>query len=322
MRVLVSGATGFLGGHLVRRLHIEGHAVCALGRNPVRLAELTPFADRILQHDLAAPVCAPNLELDAIVHTAALSSPWGAREAFERANVDGTRHMIELARSSGARRFILISSPSVYFRFADQEALSESSPLPGPVNAYAATKRQAEMLVEAADDLDAVILRPRGLYGKGDTALLPRLLNAASKGPLPLLRDGVAATDLTHVDDVVSAIMAALNAASGLPQRVFNISGGVALPVREVAEAAARRCGLTPKWQRLPLGPVLAAVRATEFGCALLPGRPEPRVTAYGVGLFAYRQTLDLSAARDWLNWQPRIDFQTGLDLTFQADAA
>ena len=322
MRVLVTGATGFLGGHLVRRLHADGHSVLALGRDPERLAALRPNTDQLIQHDLTGPGALRDMEADAVVHAAALSSPWGRRTDFERANVDGTCRIIALARASGARRLVLVSSPSVYFRFADQENLREDSPIPKPVNAYAATKRKAERLVEDATDLDPIILRPRGLYGRGDTALLPRLLQAAAKGPLPLMRDGAAATDLTHVDDVASAILAALQAPADLPQRIFNISGGVALPVCEVAEAAASRCGITPRWHRLPVGPVLAAARLAETTCRLLPGRPEPRVTAYGVGLFAYRQTLDLSAARQWLDWEPQIDFQTGLDLTFAAEAA
>lgn len=322
MRVLVTGATGFLGGHLVRRLHADGHSVLALGRDPERLAGLRAHADQIIQHDLTGPDLPRDIEADAVVHAAALSSPWGRWTDFERANVHGTHRVIGLARASGARRLVLVSSPSVYFRFADQENLREDSPLPKPVNAYAATKRQAERLVEEATDLDPIILRPRGLYGRGDTALLPRLLQAAAKGPLPLMRDGAAATDLTHVDDVASAILAALQAPADLPQRIFNISGGVALPVRDVAEAAASRCGITPRWRRLPVGPVLAAARLAETACSLLPGRPEPRVTAYGVGLFAYRQTLDLSAARQWLDWAPQIDFQTGLDLTFATETA
>ncbi|MAK63915.1 MAG: 3-beta hydroxysteroid dehydrogenase [Maricaulis sp.] len=322
MKILVSGATGFLGGHLVRHLARRGDEVIALGRDREKLETLRPFCSGLTACDLARPVEVSWPGIDAVVHAAALSSPWGRHDAFRRANIDGTRHMIELARASGARRFVLISSPSVYFRFADQYDVAESTPLPKPVNAYAATKRQAELLTLAATDLDPVILRPRGLYGRGDTALLPRLRKAALSGPLPLLRGGRAATDLTHIDDVVSAVLAALSAPTDLPQRVFNISGGEALPVRRIAEAAARRSGITPRWRSLPITPVLAAARLSEMVCRTLPGSPEPRATAYGVGLFAYHQTLDLSAARTWLDWRPQVDFETGLDRTFAAEAA
>ncbi len=245
----------------------------------------------------------------------------GPEQAFQRANVDGTRHVLASARASGARRFVHISTPSVYFRFTDQLDVREDLPLGEPVNSYARTKRQAERLVLAETTLDPILLRPRGLYGAGDTALLPRLLKAAASRALPLLRDGAAVTDLTHVDDVVSAVEAALDLPpmpnAGPERRVFNISGGQPLPIREIVEAAAVRTGLSIRWRPLPVSLALGAARVSETICRLLPNRPEPPVTAYGIGIFAFSQTLDLSAARDTLGWSPRIDFQTGLERTF-----
>ncbi|WP_291844562.1 NAD(P)-dependent oxidoreductase [Maricaulis sp.] len=322
MRVLVTGATGFLGHHLVRALLARGDTVIALGRNPAQLAALAGRGCETLAHDLAAGAPRVDGPLDACIHAAALSSPWGSEQAFRQANVDGTRHVLATARATGVRRFVHISSPSVYFRFADQLAVPEDLPLPDPVNAYARTKRIAETLVLDATDLDPVILRPRGLYGAGDTALLPRLMRAAARGPLPLMREGSAMTDLTHVEDVVSACLAALGAAPAPDRRVFNISGGQPMAIRQIVEAAAARQGVSVRWRSLPVPFVLAAARMAEAACAILPGRPEPPVTAYGVGLFAYSQTLDLTAARDRLGWQPQIDFEAGLDRTFAGMAA
>ncbi|RKR03218.1 NAD-dependent epimerase/dehydratase family protein [Maricaulis maris] len=322
MRVLVTGATGFLGQHLTRALRARGNEVVALGRDRAKLDQLSRLGCEPLAHDLASGPPQLTGSLDACVHAAALSSPWGTDTAFRRANIDGTRHALALARSAGVKRFVQISSPSVYFRFADQIAVAETSGLPDPVNAYARTKRAAEDLVLDAAELDPVILRPRGLYGAGDTALLPRLLRAAERGPLPLMRGGGAVTDLTHVEDVVSAILTALDAPPRPAQRLFNISGGQALAIREIVESAAARHGVTVRWRALPVPLVLAAARMAETGCARLPGRPEPPVTAYGVGLFAFSQTLDLSAARKVLGWQPQIGFSEGLDRTFAGVAA
>jgi nucleoside-diphosphate-sugar epimerase len=209
-----------------------------------------------------------------------------------------------------------ISSPSVYFRFADQEEIPEDTILPPPVNAYAATKAASETLVLAEPSLDPVILRPRGLYGPGDTALLPRLLRAARQRPLPLMRGGNAATDLTYIDDVVNAVLAAMDALSPAA-RVFNISGGQALSIRSVAEQAAAKAGIEVRWRSLPWSAVQAVTRLNEALHAALPGRPEPAVTAYSAGLFAFRQTLDISRACDQLGWQPRITFEDGLERTF-----
>ncbi len=307
MRGAVTGATGFLGGHLVRRLLAEGHEVIAVVRDPAKAAGL---GAQLLVGDLTRPI-ETDLTADAFVHAAALSSTWGPRADFVAANVTGTDTAVALARRMGVRRFVHISSPSLYFRFADQLGVREDDPLPPPVNAYAESKRLAEVRVLAAPDLNPVILRPRGIYGRGDTALLPRLVRAARRGPLPLLRAGQAVTDITHVDDVVAAIVAAL--ATPTPPVAINISGGQALPIRDVAEAACAHAGVPVRWRALPTSLAFAGVRLLEAACALWPGRPEPVATAYSLGIFAYSQTLDISRAAELLGWRPQVSFAEGL---------
>lgn len=315
--IAITGATGFLGGVLCRRLLARGQPVLALGRDPGKLAALEALGAQTLAHDLAHGAPPPPRPLQATVHCAALSSAWGRRRDFQAANVEGTRAALAFSRSAGAARFVHISTPSLYFRFQDQAALREDTRLPQPVNAYAATKRAAEALVQAETGMDTVILRPRGLYGEGDTALLPRLLRAARSGPLPLVRGGRAETDLTHVDDVVDAVLAALEAPAGMAQRVFNISGGEAIPVRRIAETAAGCAGISIRWRTMPAPVLFAAARILESAARLIPHQPEPRLTAYGAGLFAYTQTLDISAARAHLGWTPEIPFEEGLARTF-----
>ena len=319
---IVTGATGFLGGAMARRLLAAGEPVIAVGRNREKLAGLARLGATPLDLDLVhSPIPQTLPPASHLVHCAALSSPWGARSAFEAANIHGTQRAMGLASAAGVRRFVHISSPSVYFRFADQERVPEDTILPPPVNAYAATKAASETRVLAEPSLDPIILRPRGLYGPGDTALLPRLLRAARQRPLPLMRDGSAATDLTYIDDVVDAVLAAMHAPSPAA-RVFNISGGQALSIRTVAEQAAAKAGIEIRWQRLPWSAVRAVTLLNEALHAILPGRPEPSVTAYGAGLFAFRQTLDISRARDMLGWEPRVTFEEGLERTFAEQAA
>lgn len=318
--IAITGATGFLGGALCRRLLADGQPVLALGRDKGKLAALEALGANTVANDFATGTpSAPGLAVSVVVHCAALSSAWGSTAAFRAANIDGTRSALAFARHSGARRFVHISTPSVYFRFRDQPMVREDAALPPPVNAYAATKREAEQLVLAERELDVIVLRPRGLYGAGDTALLPRLLRAARAGPLPLIRNGRAETDLTHIDDVVDAVLAALAAPSGRPQRVFNISGGEPLPVRQIAEAAGAKAGLAVRWRSIPSALVFAAARTLEFAARFDPDQPEPRITAYGAGLFAFTQTLDLTAARTQLGWAPKIRFDEGLSRTFGA---
>jgi nucleoside-diphosphate-sugar epimerase len=315
--VILTGATGFLGGHLAANLRARGARVSAIGRNPAALKKLAETGCEVIPLDLGEGVCPPVPEgAEVMIHAAALSSPWGRHADFHRANVIGTRTALEMARRAGVRRFVHISTPSVYFRFEDQENVKENKVLPPPVNAYAQTKGVAERIVLEAGDLDPVVLRPRGIYGPGDTAILPRLLQAARKGPLPLVRDGSARTDLTHVEDVVAAVLAGMGTETRTLEekgRIFNVSGGEPLRIRDIVEAACKAAGVPVRWRAVPVGALMAYASALETLGKILPGRPEPRITRYGAGLFAYTQTLNLDRARDGLGWLPRVGYAEGL---------
>ena len=319
-RVLVTGASGFLGGHVVARLAAAGTPVLAQGRDIRRSAALEAAGHTVMRRDLSQPFDAKSDagfgDIDAIVHCAALSSPFGRLADFEAANVTATRNLVDFARKRGVQRFVQISTPSVCFAFRDQLGVTENSPLPDPVNHYARTKRQGEDIVLAATDIGPVVLRPRGIYGAGDRALLPRLLQAARR-PLPLFRDGQARIDLTHVDDVVDAVFAALAAGSAAEGQIVNISGGEVLAVRHIADSACARAGLQTRWRKTPLALAMLAAGVMEAVALLLPRRPEPPVTRYGLGLFAYAQSLDISKARRILGWTPKVPFEEGLDRTF-----
>ncbi|MER8430636.1 NAD-dependent epimerase/dehydratase family protein [Mesorhizobium caraganae] len=318
-RVLVTGASGFLGAHVMARLAALGTPALGIGRDTRRCAALEAAGHPVLRLDLSQPFAtARALEgLDAIVHCAALSAPFGRLADFETANVMATHNLVDFARRQGVRRFVHISSPTVCFAYRDQLGVREDTDLPPPVNHYARTKRQAEEIVLAAPETGPVVLRPRGIYGAGDRTLLPRLLQVARQRPLPLFRDGQARIDLTYIDDVVDAVLAALSVGSTAEGQIFNVSSGEVVPVRRIAEAACARAGVQPRWRKMPLWPAMLAAGLAEAVAELLPGRPEPPVTRYGLGLFAYAQSLDIAKARRILGWAPKVSFEEGLDHTF-----
>jgi nucleoside-diphosphate-sugar epimerase len=320
--VLVTGATGFLGNRLTERLAAEGLSVLAQGRDSVKCDALEEAGHLVVRADLSSslrPETHPGLcDLEAVIHCAALSAPFGRLADFRRANVVATQNLVALAQQLGVRRFVQISSPSIYFTCADRFNVREDDPLPPPFTAYARTKREAEEVVLGARDVGPVVLRPRGLYGAGDTALLPRLIEAAGRHPLPLFRGGAARIDLTHIDDAVSAVTHALRAPVDAEGQSFNISGGEPLPVKRIAEEACARAGIAAKWKPVPLRPALTVAGIMEGICLALPGTPEPPITRYGLGLFAYAQSLDISKARKKLGWRPEIPFDRGLERTFR----
>lgn len=320
MHVIVTGATGFLGMQTCRLLKRHGMQISAIGRNMQKGLELQQMGCAFFQVDLEdekALRALPVLNADAIVHAAALSSAWGKKSAFESANIAATRHMLALAERIGAKRFVFISSPSLYFRWSDQLNIHENAPLPPPINSYAASKRQAEEIVLSYPQLSPIILRPRAIYGAEDTALLPRLIRAAEKGPLPLFREGNAATNLTYVDDVAESIRLSLLVREPIKQRIFNIACNEALPIRSIVERAAKEAGSSVSWKKIPIRPARIAVKIMEWAAALKPSYPEPIITTYGLGIFAYSQTLDTEAAKTVLGFEAKTHFEEGLEKTF-----
>ena len=319
MTVLVTGATGFLGSHLALALRDTG--VVATGRDHAKLDRLAAHGVRCVPIDLSRPVAQADRDrigpISAVVHCAGLSSPWGARSAFETANVAGTRTIADLAQAMGVARFVQISTASVYFQFLDQDNLTEDALPPRFINHYAATKRQAEIDVLSRRDINPVVLRPRGIYGAGDTALLPRLMRVAKRRPVPRFHP-CGATDITHVDDVVGACRAALSHTVG---GVFNISGGEGIALPDIISAACAASDVPLRWRTLPFAPTLQAVRALEALARVLPHRPEPPVTAYGLGILRYRQTVNIDRAKDLLGWKPQVSFADGLARTFSNGA-
>jgi nucleoside-diphosphate-sugar epimerase len=319
-RILVTGAGGFLGARVARHLAAGGHHVMALARSASSLDGLCDVPVSPLVCDLGDSTSVSSLALakiDSIVHCAGLSSNWGPRHDFERNNVAATANLLDQAKKCGAPHFVYVSSSSVYFRFSDQLDVSETAVLPTPVNHYAWSKAAAERLVRSARDLPTTIVRPRGIYGKGDRALLPRLLRAARRGPLPSFHGGRAVIDLTHVDDVVAAIACLLQQGNKAAGAIYNVSGGEAVSIRDIIVRSARLAGIAVRWREVPWPIAITAIRAIERFHSVFRPKVEPIVTAYSAGLLAFSQTLDLSSIRNEIGWLPTISFEEGLRRTF-----
>jgi nucleoside-diphosphate-sugar epimerase len=324
---LVTGATGGLGRALVDALLAEGYAVRATGRDGAIGAALAAAGAEFIAADLTDPtVIAPLVEdREAIFHAAALSSPWGAAEAFEAANVAPTRRLLAAAKAAGADSFVFVSTPSVYAEPRDRVGLTEASPLAARfANGYVRSKFAAEALVRAADapGFATVALRPRALVGPHDAVLLPRLLGVARRGRFPLFRQGRALIELTDVRDAAAALVAADRGRATLGGQVFNISGGAPMSVAATLAVAFEALRLRPRFIDIPYALAAAACGCAEAVCARLPGQPEPPATVYALGTLAFSQTFDLTAAREQLGWAPRYSPQVAIERTAAAWSA
>ena len=317
-QVLVTGASGFLGSHVVRALVARGLSVTAHGRSASRL-DFGPDV-RVCQGDLA------NLPLlteaatgcDAVVHCAALSAPWGDPREFVATNVAGTANLLTAARSAGVRRLVHISSPAVIFDGRDQHHLRDDAPYPPSFSShYARSKQLAEQLVSAADaSFETVILRPKAIYGDGDRALVPRLLRAAREGRLRQIGNGANVVDVTHVDDVVQSIECALDTTDGVGG-TFLITGGEHVPLWTMIRELLEGVGLRYPTRRIALPVALAAAAAMETLAAIT--RREPALTRYSALILARTQTYDIARARMLLGYAPRVTAEVGLARTIDA---
>ncbi|HLJ54300.1 MAG TPA: NAD-dependent epimerase/dehydratase family protein, partial [Chthonomonadaceae bacterium] len=219
MRTLVTGATGFLGGCLARALLARGDSVVALGRDAARCAALARAGAEVVRADLrdSAAVSAACMGIDRVCHAGALSAPWGRRAEFQETNVVGTANVIAGCAAHDVRRLVYVSSPSAVFDGRDHAGVTERAPYPKRfASAYSESKKLAEDLVNAERDagagrLETVIVRPKAVFGPGDTSLLPRLLAAARRGRLPQIGSGANRVDLTYVDNVADALISALD---------------------------------------------------------------------------------------------------------------
>nr|WP_314844266.1 NAD-dependent epimerase/dehydratase family protein [uncultured Microbacterium sp.] len=308
-RVLVTGASGFLGGHLVRDLQRHGHEVFAAGRDVDALSALAD-GDHVVAGDLAS-LTRRMLHVDAVIHCAALSTPWGRWRDFHRANVEGTRHVVDFARRNGVRRIVHVSSPSVYAAARDRLDIREDQVDPtNRLNGYIRSKLLAERLLQeslaAGDIAELVIVRPRGLIGAGDPSLVPRLLDVHDRVGVPLFDDGRTLIDVTAVENVATALRIALGRGDGRGG-VYNITNGEPRPLRELLSTLLALTGREPRFRRMDRRVAWAIAAGMERVFAAIPGRPEPPLTRYTLSTIAYSQTLDIARARTELGYRPEV---------------
>lgn len=318
MNVLVTGATGFLGKRLAKRLAEDGHEVVGLGRNLDAGRWLEANGIRFVAADLADrdAILAACKDQDVVFHSGALSAPWGPYPAFYKANVQGTRHVIEGCQTHAVRRLVHVSTPSLYFNTEEKLNVSEDEPpADPPVNHYAATKRMAETLIDEAhaQGLPVVTIRPRALFGPGDTTILPRLIRANERGFLPLFGPEGPWVDVTYVDNVVEALLLCANAPDHVLGKKYNITNGEPMRMRYLLEKLFAALEVSPRFRPMRYSVAYALAGAMELAANTLRGGREPLLTRYSVNVLAKSQTLDISAARRDLGYVPRYSIDDGL---------
>lgn len=319
MKVLVTGGGGFLGGAVVRRLLHRGDRVASFHRG--LYPELTAVGVHCIRGDLAnvKDVAQAVQGCDAVIQVAAKAGVWGPYEDYYRANVLGTRNIIEACRSAGVPRLVFTSSPSVVFSGRDENGVDETAPYPASYLAhYPATKAEAERLVLAANgpNLATVALRPHLIWGPGDSHLLPRLADRAAAGKLRLVRRENL-VDSTYIDNAAHAHELALDrlvdATSAPAGRAYFISNGEPRPMAALINELLATQGMPPITRTISPGMAYAAGAVLEFVHRLLPGLGEPPLTRFVARQLATAHWFDLSAAKRDLGYRPLVSHAEGL---------
>jgi nucleoside-diphosphate-sugar epimerase len=257
--------------------------------------------------------------MEAVFHVAALSAAWGPSADFHSINVAGTSHVIAGCLTHKVGRLIHVSSPSVVFRGRDLHEATETASYPHHhLAVYCLTKKLAEIKVNEAArrGLATVILRPKAIFGPGDTALLPRLLAAARQGRLPQVGAGTNRVDLTYVENVVHALLLALTARQAVG-RTYTITNGEHVLLWPLIHTILRRLGIETTLRPIPYWVVYALAAGMELRATLFG--QEPLLTRYTTAILGRTQTYDISAARRDLGYAPVVSIAEGVERTVAA---
>lgn len=297
MRVMLTGASGFLGGHLLAKLHEAGAQVCALVRSPEAAQRLAASGVEVVPgsvEDTHALRDALRTPTDCLFHVAADTSPWRAHAARQtRTNVEGTRNLLAAASAAGVQRIVHTSSVSA---FGQQEAvLNELSPRLGAqswIN-YERTKAIAEELVFEADAknlIEAVVVNPAHILGPGDTQNWARLFLLIDQGQLPGAPPGSGA--FADVREVARAQVAAWQRGKRGEQFLL---GGAQASFLELVQMIAVELGRKAPKRPLP-AVVLKALSQILDGVSRIT-RQEPRLTPESVSFTCHHLRVDSSKA-------------------------
>jgi 2-alkyl-3-oxoalkanoate reductase len=316
MKILITGASGFIGGRFLERFS-TGTDIELLGVGR-RRPELTHH--RLANYrsiDLSQPEALDDtlhaFAPDVVIHAAALSAPFAPRREYLRHNVNATRHVVDSCRRHGRPKLIYLSSSSVHYQPRDQIGIREDDPIgPAFANLYAETKAAGETCVR--DYPGAwTILRPRAVFGPGDTVLFPRLLAAARRGKLPeIVRDGPPAVgDLISVDALTDYMLRAAQREEAMG--AFNLSHGEPVAMQAFLAEVFRRLDLPPPGRRIGYRTARNAAFVAELLWTVLPLRGEPPVTRFGVDVLCFSKTFDISKTHAVLG-EPSQTMAQGLD--------
>jgi dihydroflavonol-4-reductase len=312
---LVTGATGFTGGHLARALRARGYRVRALVRSNTSASHLVESGVEIVVGDITDPKAVMRAVAGAgfVYHLAAVFRTAGHSDDYYRAvNVDGTRHVLDAAAHHGVRRVVHCSTVGVHGAVSEVPSNEDSPFNPGDI--YQDTKLDGEMRAREAfhQGLPGVVVRPAGIYGPGDMRFL-KLFRAIRSGRFRMFGSGEVTYHVTYIDDLISGFLLCGEKAEAVGG-TYILGGDEYVSLNEFVRLTALAVGVEPPRGRLPLMPLMAAAIVCERVCR--PLGIDPPLHRRRVEFFVKPRAFTSEKAKRELGFDPRVSLEDGLRRT------
>jgi nucleoside-diphosphate-sugar epimerase len=315
-RALVTGATGFTGGHLCERLARKGYRVRALVRDRRRASGLRRWDVETVVGDLCDGESLDRAMkgIDVVYHIAALFRPENVtRQAMWKNNVQGTKNMLESALNAGVQRFVHCSTVGVHGDVRNPPANEEAPYAPGDY--YQESKTAGEKIAVQymrEGKLPIVIFRPGGIYGPRDLRFL-KLIRPIKNRRFVMLGSGEVIYQMIYIDDLVDGVLLCGTRDEALGN-IYILTGAEPTTLNQLVRTIAEALGVRPPWLRFPVGPVYTA----GLFCELLfkPLGLTPPLYRRRVDFFRKTRWFDISKAKTELVFRPKTELRTGIKLT------
>ncbi|MEA2406919.1 MAG: hypothetical protein QOE69_1038 [Thermoleophilaceae bacterium] len=309
----VTGGSGFVGGALIERLKREGWDVRALARSEKAAERVRSLGAEPVMGDLddAASLTSGAEGCEVAFHAAAKVEDWGDPADYERLNVQGTQNVIDACRAAGVRRLVHVGTEAALMAGQPLVNVDETAPLrPDSPSLYPWSKAKAEQRVRDADGIETVVVRPRFVWGRGDTTLLPAITQMVRSGRFRWIGGGRQLSATTHIDNTVEGLwLAATRAPAG---GVYFVTDGEPVVFRDFLTEMLGTQGVTIPDRSVPAPVARAAAAASEWIWRLLKRPGSPPLTRFAVWVSSQECTIDISRAERELGYRPVVSREEG----------
>lgn len=317
-RVLITGANGFIGSHLVEGFLKEGHQVCGLVRTTSDLSLIKNMDVDLRYGDITNPGSVEESlnDVNIVVHNAGLASDWGSLESFRKINLEGTKNVARAAAKNGVRRIVHMSSTAIH-GFNQDHPASEDDPK-NPVFNYGISKLEAENWVLAfgkQDGIEVTAIRPGNVFGPWDHTFMKKYIEAMVSGKIAYVNNGQSLTCPTYIDNLVHGVYLA-SFHENAPGEAFIITDGLRINWKQFTEAIADELHIRYPRLSIPLGLSLPLASLAECFYRLIKSDHAPLITKYRMYNAGTNYHFSIQKAREILGFEPVTGLEKAIEQT------